>query len=180
MEKHMKKSNKQYAWLTFLFLCLLGVGIVFSLIYFKQYQDKKQLAYATCYDELMLSVKHNDETENIKIWHDENGQYYFFLPSYVTEESSLTFGNLKETDYITLCNTPFYATDDLTKQFTYSISYDVTLCLDNSILQAIPLMFCKSENLPTVFLNTETGTVDAIHSDKTIQEKGGLTIKSRV
>ena len=174
----MKRLNMhKYTLFIWVIICSLLV-VLFTILATPPHKNiaSNLPSHATCYDELAIYIHYPDSTEAIKLYHDNN-QYYAFLPSSVTEETSLTFGNLKADDYIQFNNTVFHATDSINNSFTWEIPYEMTFFADSGVFPSQWITFCKSANIPAVFLNTDSGTTDAIHSDKSIREKATLSIK---
>lgn len=131
--------------------------------------------YATDYGQLQLYIKYSSGTEKINIWESEEGCYYFFLPS-DTEGRKVTFGNLQSDDSVIIGGTVYHKKDSLPEELVFQTPYEIQLCIGGIQLEKRQIVFMRSENLPAVFIDTASGTVDNIHSDKTVKEQARLAI----
>lgn len=130
------------------------------------------------YGQLKLYIQYSSKyskMEKINIWKSEADCYYFFLPSCVVN-SRLFFGNLQENDRIVLGESSYSRRDDISKELEYNATYEMQLNVNGELLLAKQVVFVCSENIPAVFVNTQTGTVDQIHSDKEMKEPAEASI----
>lgn len=132
-------------------------------------------AAATDYGQLQLFVKYDSGTEKINIWRSGDNCFYFFLPSNA-DEGKLTFGNLQKNDSIIIGEQAYHYNDNLWEHMQLNTLYDMQLCVNGGTMQLEQVMFLQSENIPAVFIDTESGTLDNIHADKNIKEKAALRI----
>lgn len=112
------------------------------------------------------------EDEVIHAWEGEDA-FYLFLPSYadiadVRLASYATGFEIVETGECIEKN------NSLTG-FSYNEKY---VCKNLSTEKKFVLCIMKSENLPVVFLDTDSGTVDNIWADKSVEENGKLRLFS--
>lgn len=108
--------------------------------------------------------------EIINAWKGEEA-YYLFLPSYA------------ETENITLLS---YATEFEILEPAAMVMRGGTLaglpfntileCKSAATKEEFSLCLMKSANLPTVFLESDSGTLDAIWADKAVEENGKMQI----
>lgn len=106
---------------------------------------------------------------SVNAWYNPKDQkYYLFLPpSFNLEDVNIDFGKY---DYATIDGTPIHGgetTNILKNNTEYRAKigyYDLTLVI------------LQSTNLPSIFINTASGGLDDIHSDKSFKESGELTL----
>lgn len=151
--------------LTVLLLGLALGGYIISRV-------EKPLPEAREYSQLLLSVCYGTEERYINIWQNEEKDYYFFLPGN-TELEHIKFANLGSSSLWL---------DDVLYQGG-NISLEGIVCGREYILQMETsdgkqgkerLYFIQSGSLPSIFIDTESGTLDNILSDKNIQEAAVL------
>ena len=132
------------------------------------------------YTDLQIRVDLGVKTEDIRIWQDAVGMYYFFLPS-TGDLSSIAFVNIADEDELTI--------NDASSKKGYLFEafgeeplllehvYDMQLTLEGGqALEPAQVQFVKSANLATMFIDTESGGLDAIHSSKEIEEKASVIL----
>ncbi len=100
-------------------------------------------------------------------WEDEQGRYYFFLPSYVKDHRLYFDGagiaELKSEGGSTITGVPIEDGEIFSIVVASSgYSYDVTIK--------------KSGKVPATFINTKSGNMTAIYEDRDYEEPGDLTI----
>lgn len=119
-----------------------------------------------------IKVCSNNKIEIINCWHDEEDKYWFFLPSYsnldkcyfnLNNESPIIINGVKIKDGMNL--------DSLELDKIYKFNFEF---LGFQISREIT--FLKSENLPTIYLNSESGNFDYINGQKTNKEAGEIKL----
>ena len=153
-------------------ICLLGVVFLLNVLV-KKPSTKD---YAVDVASLQICVTSGKNTENIKAWKPENTDdtYYFFLPSCVRENANITFGNLKGTDSVLLDGVAYRA-DTLLNDIEYGREYEAAFSGQEN--EKDKVVFMSSANLRTVYIKTESGSVENIHSDKNVKEVAYLVIQ---
>lgn len=132
------------------------------------------------YDELQIQVDIGEKTENIRIWQNTEGIYYFFLPS-TSNLSSVTFSNVSDTDEL-IVNGCSSKTGELfgalaEEKILLEYTYDMQLILDGGIaLEPAKVQFIRSANLASMFIDTASGGLDAIHSSKEVEEEARVVL----
>ena len=154
---------KKFIYSIFCFL------ILFVFAVFIIYLDKPSLTlyYSDSVPTLTLSIDQIKIT--IHSWYDnQNDIYYFFLPS-GTNSNKIVF-NQDNINEITINNIHTSSTF-----FEYE---DNTVYDFNVITTNIPLShsvcFITSQNIPSLFINTSSETMDFIHATKSHSETGSL------
>lgn len=129
-------------------------------------------------DQLELFVKFQTGTEKINIWQDEEGTYYFFLPSGI-EDCKVTFGNLGKKSMVSLNGQLFDRQDDLTS-FLAALSpkqkNELILKVSDIEQQPIEVVFLKSENIASMYIDTLSGSTENIHADKETKEPASMRL----
>lgn len=154
---------KRKSTLFILFNILFLLGFTFLTSPYKQVQFS--------YHESVLSLHLQDTDAQILLWFDEenSGNYYFFLPSAVMSQS-IYFDELSVPLKI---NNILYDENDV---FTWEPDVSYQISLPDMPATAMNVIFVKSENLPSLFLSTQSGDMNLIHSDKAYSEPGQLCI----
>ncbi len=129
---------------------------------------------ATSYESLVINVQFEESTETINIWKDiEQNMYYFFLPS-GSDTYEICFGNIGQNDVIYLGDESYSAYESI--EIEYQKTYDMEFVIQGESQGVLQVKFLKSENLPSLFIETESGSVDNIHADKNIKEKAKISL----
>ena len=148
---------KKFGWMVFLaiFLVLLA-GIA------KRLEDEE---WAEDPFYFLLSTSAGDANP-IKVW-DDGKMYYVFLPSYARFDQLKPVISKNASVYIDghlLTNEQHLS--DLACDQTYEITIQ-----GKEESEKTAITFLQSENTATIFLDTKSGTLDRIHSDKSFKEK---------
>ena len=115
----------------------------------------------------IISLNVNNSKEKIKLWFNKrDGLYYFFLPSFVSD-NKIYCDELK--DYITL--------EGKTLSRGSSFQWDEDKVYHLSCGQKdFQIVFMKSSNIPTVFVGTESKSMEYLNADKERIETGNITV----
>lgn len=153
-------------------ICIFCI-ILTCVILFEEKNNSDTIQPASSFSELVLKVGLKDSFCNINIWQDTTDNvYYFFLPS-GDDEIKLFLANLAKEDSINIDGKAYKADEEIYVE--YGKTYTTILELQGNTTEE-KLVFVKSENLPSLFIDTETGTVDNIHSNKEIKEKAEIVL----
>ncbi len=143
------------------FMIILCIGILIGFVYL----DSKDSMQS---DTLELSFQYQNEI--IHAWGEEDS-YYLFLPSYIAvEEMQLTSYSVEFE--IVEKNRRIQNKDYLTD----IALNERMLCRSLSTGKEFFLEVMRSENLPTLFMETDSGSMEAIWLDKEVEENGKLRI----
>lgn len=109
---------------------------------------------------------------SISIWQDKKGAYYVFLPSYC---------GLKTTKLLSkngiIINDRYYRNGTYLEGLEMDNTYDViTYAQDGTYYDTGEIMFMQSRNIPAMFIDTASGSMDYIYQSKNNKEKGALTM----
>lgn len=145
-------------------LILLCVGLLTGFIYIDSKNESEGLA---------PEISYYLGEETITAWN--NGEiYYLFLPSYANASDVVLTPYSMEFEVV---GEELLIVDgtDLT-----NLAFDeVYSCRNIENSEAFSLCIMKSENLPTVFVETDSGKLEEIHADKRIEENGKMQIFSK-
>lgn len=144
--------------LSIILLCLLITSIIF-------YRSQKGSLPLT------IKITSNDVTETIVPWCDENGKWYFFMPSYSNESNTVLIANgngcclqgtlLPHQQTIGTIKTD---TEYHFEQHTLFADWDTTV------------VFLKSANVSSLYIDTRSGNMDKVNSDKENKELVNVTL----
>jgi len=132
-------------------------------------QDRQQSDLSVLFS-VVVHSESGDEV--IKCWQDEDEKIYIFLPSYaglsqieirLNTASPLYVGGLQLYDGMTC--------EEFEMNVPYVFTYKVM-----GISRETDLIFVQSAGVPTVFIDTDTGSMEYIHSKKGNEESGYIRI----
>lgn len=117
---------------------------------------------------LILCLEADDRGEFLYPWFDETtGLTYFFLPSFVQDNRIYCDRIEKEAMEIDGKLVSGWKSFEWEKQTVYSISYGG---MDYNVV------FMKSANLPSLFIETDSGSMDYLNADKENEEAGKINL----
>ena len=142
-------------------LCFLGIDAFIYLDSIKQINN----------GEMELSFYVEDEV--IRAWEGEDA-YYLFLPSYadINEIELTSYAG----DFEVVTTGKKVEEGTLLSGFSYNEKY---LCKLNDTKEEFMLCIMKSANLPAIFMDTDSGTVEHIWADKESEENGEIRLCSQ-
>lgn len=116
---------------------------------------------------LVLSIKCGTRNEEIYPWYDSYEEvYYFFLPAFIEDNKIYNKLILKEEIEID---------GEILENQVWEWQPNVVYTIGNQT-ETISVSFMKSEELPTLFLQTESQSMDMLHKDKEYAEKGRIVV----
>lgn len=152
---------------TWQLLCILVLFVLFGCFLF--FARNRNVQFQT--DEnhsLVLSLKADDGNRILYPWFDESsGITYFFLPSFV-QDNRIYCDYLKD-EFLTIDG------DFLSKRSCFTWKPETTYSIECDG-QAYDVVFMKSANLPSLFLETESGSMEAVNADKEYEEPGSASL----
>lgn len=158
-------------------ICVLALGAATGVLIVRGRVDGPVSEPATAYDQLLLNISFQDVECQVRLWQSEDGVYYFFLPS-GAENNKVFFGNLGDKGILQLDTYVYSGRTSILEGIEYGRRYEMQLSLstDDQPLAPVPVIFLKSEDIPALFINTETGSLEDIHADKSVKEKANLLL----
>lgn len=155
------RRNMLFAMLVFVPL-LIGSGILFN-------SEKISL-----FDQITVYVQTENGTQEIRCQYDEDTEkYYFFLPSYASDNLKISIPeNVSfELDGQVVEN------QGIITRITYSHEYNAGFySKSGELIEGSKLVIMCSGPISSVFITTESGTLDNIHKNKENKEEGDIAI----
>ena len=146
-------------------VCILALFVLFGVFLF--FVQSRNLQFTT--DDsgtLVLSLKADDSEKLLYPWVNEaDGLTYFFLPSFV--QGHRIFFDRKETIEIDGKAISCWNSFEWEDRTVYSISCEG---------QEYEVVFMKSANLPSLFLETDSGSMEYLNADKANEETGAVQL----
>ena len=158
-----KKKVVIISVIAILILCLLACIAVFS--YGREYEP------ASSVSELLLGVEYSGNTAEIRIWENEDGEYYFFIPT-GSADQSLKFLNLPKSGIKLDGETIKPGMDISLRRDLFSEKHSISF--ENGTSEEVS--FLCSANIGAMFINTESGSTDSIHADKNVKEPASALV----
>lgn len=155
----MKKSLRMLG----VFLCFLLFAAVVL------YENEKTVQFGIADNQVILEVKSGKDTMIIRPQSGEDGIMYFVLPSFV-EDNTIYADNM---EYGMLCINDEQITPKSCFQWDSEVTYHLMYAE-----QDLPVAFVQSANLPTLFIDTQTGTMEYLDADKNHAEQGTIKVVS--
>lgn len=159
-------------------VCVVIIAVVIGIYYWMD-AEKKPIQIAENSSQLELFVEFSSGTERVNIWQNEEGVYYFFLPAGASD-CKVTFGNLGENSSISLDGQTFRSNDDLREFLNIFISSQeekaLIMDIEGAKQEPISVRFLQSENIPAMFIDTESGTLENILAAKGIKEAASMRL----
>lgn len=121
---------------------------------------------------LSVLVSSQGQTEEIGCWKSDTGEYFLFLPSYA---------DLSQTQIRINSRYPVHmdgrlVTDGMSCDFLQlDVPYDLTCAVDGEA-RHFSLTILQSGNLPALYIDVASGTMDYIHEEKGNKEAGALRL----
>lgn len=117
---------------------------------------------------LSFEILTGDGFEKIRMWEKETGEFYVFLPSYANLEDV----QIRSDKTVVLDGRSF--TDGMTCR---GLELDTAYPL-SGIKKPGTIMFVRSRDLPAVYIDTASGSMDYIHESKKNKESGTMRLYS--
>ena len=143
---------------------MLALAIIMALCYLYVLQNNSVILEMA--DVLRVSTQQSNNL--ITLWEDEeDGKSYFFLPSCI-DHHKVTVG----TDSVQFAGETYEKGD--TFIWEEDTEHIVSIADDAYGVGHYEITFMKSENVPAVFINTESGDLSYLHEDKANYEPGDI------
>lgn len=145
-------------------ICLFTIFIIFLDI---------KLCPQTTFQALQFSIDTDGAVQTIPCWRDEHDTFYYvFLPSY----ADLQTISVSWDGSINLSN-QLYKDEEYLRNIATNEPYEIQLRNHSGkILNQGTLVFVKSSNIPALYIQTQSGTMEYVRKDKTHKESGTCMI----
>lgn len=141
---------------------LLAVAVCFG-----SYESKWQGGVT-----LTVVVTSDDREEEICSWENDVGQYYLFFPSYASLSGIRIYTNVTNTVRLNgEILTDGMSCEGLELDTPYELTYE-----QKGELYAFTITFLKSAEVPTMYLDVASGSMDQIHSSIDKEEPGTVRL----
>lgn len=120
-----------------------------------------------------ISISMEQSVNTVRLWqNEENGKAYFFLPSCVRHHK-VRLGEIGGSS-VRIDGQLYVPGDTFTWEEDREYQMQVT---DEAYgVRSYGITFMKSENIPALFINTESGGMENLHADKNNEETGDICI----
>ncbi len=147
---------------------LFGVLLIMITFTWSLMQNEKKIVWLSVENNLFtLSLKDNAGDETVYPWYNaDEDMYYFFLPAY-TKENIVYFADEE---------IKIYYKDELIGDNKLNWEDGKVYRLKINHTDEYNIKFMKSENLPTLYIETSSGKMEHIHEDKENEETGNIKI----
>ena len=156
------------AIIVFFSIAFLGIAVYFGL------QDSVPEKKPDTEISLSVIVQSNGKTEEIDCWEDEAGEYYIFLPSYA--DLTHTTISFDRNAIVSIDNQQIEngaTCESLQLDTPYALKY-----VNKSRNLDTTLTFLQSGNVPTIYIDVQSGNMDYIHAVKGNEESGKMRLYS--
>lgn len=157
---------------------LLLILLIIILLGFMYGKEKILSNRGECLESLAFIVKAENAEETIHpFYSEEDNVYYLFLPTYSNmADVIISFEGAEKVIF-----KEETASHDLKRGMDIQSLesdklYDTVFFKDEKVQENIQFMIMHSANLPALFIETKSGTMDAVDADKNYQEKGRYTL----
>jgi hypothetical protein len=149
-------------------VCLAAVLLLGIVIFIKGNGRDVQFTFRDDGTQMQVEVRADSAAQHITPWYDEQQDiYYFFMPAFVND-SILFFDEIGNAGI---------SIDGEHYRRGGSFSWEsgaVYQFRDKNSDLAYRVSFMKSENIPALFVNTDSGSMEYLNSDKENEEAGHL------
>lgn len=159
-------------------ILILAVSIIFGFMYLDRMETDGIVLYLTGDKQEKItpyiSIRMDQSTNKVSLWQsEEDGKSYFFLPSCVRNQTVM-LGELGGSSV--RIDGQMYGSGDLFS-WEEDREYQVQITGDAYGEEyTYALIFMKSENIPAIFINTESGNIGYLHGDKTNKDTGDICV----
>lgn len=123
------------------------------------------------YPDLSVCVKSDGGTENIRLWEDQSGYYYVFLPGYARMDQVVLSS---ESGTVMIDGVPV---SESRPAGEYALNRDYTIrSVDNGVESDSMLTFVRSGGVPSLYIDVASGSMEYILLDKGNKESGQIRL----
>ena len=157
---------KKRGWLI---LSTIILSSVFAFCFFIQHRSANKTKADFFFSFRVFSNQSSDIYEEIRCWKQDENRCLVFLPSYadlsqteiyIPSQAQLQLGEISLSDGMTL------------ERFSLDTEYEFAAGSNRTMT----LQFVRSANVATIYICTESGSIEQIHADKSHKEQAGITV----
>ena len=148
-------------------ICLFSAFLLAAAVYMGTKEAEQ-------HDALSLSVRilADGGAEEITCWQNEEGEAYFFLPSYAELSRVYIQTNTRHA----VCLDGQRLVDGMScEAFQLNIPYDLSYTTGNGAYH-FSLTFVQSAQMPAMYIDVSSGSMDYLHQDKNNKESGSIRL----
>lgn len=154
--------RKRRAYTLILLISILSITLI-GYSFFIEYREKP-------YDDYLFTVSIKTDNKELTIYpHQKYDNYYFFLPSYAQYSDTRIVKNKKHK--ICLNDVELSSQNQITE---FQDNFPYTIYSDNKDMGSLIIMY--GSNIPSIFIETESGNIEKIKNDKNLEEPASLII----
>lgn len=176
--------TKKWRWIKIIILSVLPLLL---LTYIKPDSAENLAETSSCFDNMIITIGSNSGSQRIGCYYsqaeDENGIFYIFLPSYANisqlkidfsgaNEVNFRQENSNESDGFSV-NAGTWIWEDGLKE---NIIYETEFVKDGQVVETGKLKLMQSANLPAMFVETRSGSLDYLNENKANREPGEMAL----
>lgn len=153
---------------------LTGILAALILLFWLQEPNPKGNFAARASVPFTVEVTAQGHTERVDCWRRDDGQYFVFLPAYARlSEARIYLQDQKEiyVDHVPVQNGQ--SCDGFQPGQAYSMTFSA-----NSTNRERTVTFLCSRNLPSLYIDVQSGNMDYIHEEKGNEESGRIRLLS--
>lgn len=123
-------------------------------------------------DYLYVTVCSSDREEEIAAWKSKDDGYYFFLPAHADLKTTVLAAETEKQLSVDGC---VLESNAVCSEYEMGVPYTLTYTMWG-IKHNTTLTFVQSSNLPAMYIDTQSGNMDYIHTSQKNSEKGSMRI----
>lgn len=124
-------------------------------------------------NDISIVLNSNYKQQRIYPWYNAvDGKYYFFLPAFY-QSDAISLSGVDGDDSASLNGVSVKSGSKFELQ--EEVIYQLEIQKDN-VVTSYNMAFLRSENLPAIFIDTDSGSMEYVHQDKENEEKGNINI----
>ena len=150
-------------------ICIFTGALILAALWMGV-QEWRQLRWEEPLFSLILESAGNEEY--IRCWESGEGDYYVFLPG----PDALQHARFQPKSGVTISlNGVALSQDEMLDDIVWNFPYSMEAAEDDRKIHASVTFLC-SENVPSLFLDTASGSMDHIHREKGNEEPGSMRL----
>ena len=168
--RHIKKQRWPLWAFMILFLVMIGIG---------EWSERYRIEdVENCMESLSFTVKNGRSEQWIRCFTDEDEQIsYLFLPTYANMSSvAVDFGGADRVTVGQGENVVSLKRGETLGALEIGKQYDLRFMKQGEMLSEERLVIMHSANLPAMFLETESGSMEKVDADKDYEEPGRVML----
>lgn len=162
----------------FLWIHLMTLVSIFTLLVAAESREYG-IDTVDCIDSLDFVVEGELKEEIDCFYHEGDDKWYLFLPSYAEKEKTTVF--FQGADYLECRDGGIIhnlRAGQTIEELHTGTDYECSFIRKGEVVRKLRLQVMQSANLPTVYIETKTGSMELVEADKTYKEPGSFALFS--